>query len=794
LFMSLTTDSTAFSLRVTDGEMEKTIFDPFRSYGCKAQLANIADGANYYFVHRFDASGNEVVDSNYPLKFHESEFWFKCVFAYYSTGSLYVGVAAWDDLPESGGVELGRTNVVPIFYDLSYQYLWFTLETEVIAIGEVKINAVPTDPIKNEDTRLYSFMNLNPTGNIDSQGDATFNYISDSFVQTPVPYFTMRIPFPGVWYVGLYSSWNGLYGNSLYEQGIGTGQGLFMPRYPRGGSTTFQPLALVVPFEDGSVPEIAAGFNGEVVYLDPIPGDLRAPLKHSTWKLYHGGMISLPLNLATESNGYPSIVPAAIELDLDPRITPRCADVLWGTGCVASNVTAEVVDCQAACWRVQIASGASQYSYLNQVVQIGFEIASAGSFVSSARLRVLKQLPSNSLQNWQTVSIEVEELTPLPLPARLLNSLTFGSWRDFCPWDRSLAFSNMQRLGYTVVPRDGMHYLDPRTEFGRSQMETKADREADPMWVEGMGYGPEHSMFYRGLWDGNGVFSVLKQTNYNMESLLGSFGLTSEQLAVETAKYRQAIDYYVAAGDGSLDLAYDGVFYQRDLESLFEVVNYTQPELLSLDCESWGYYSWGDKVPLSQNAQDIRLPGESNPALARRIADRVALDIADAAARGRPDTLLTMYDARAEDNRGYQQFRHSSFAAAGIATTPSHYGHQTSTALLSFLLRKEKKAIPTSPILPWLTYGWSGASPNDQIFEVFAHLFATGMRGFSQWSNFHIDDNRFHFALREVVGVLSSREIEAIVVDGRLAYTDFSQVTAAVLDAMELNGRFCALQ
>jgi hypothetical protein len=162
-------------------------------------------------------------------------------------------------------------------------------------------------------------------------------------------------------------------------------------------------------------------------------------------------------------------------------------------------------------------------------------------------------------------------------------------------------------------------------------------------------------------------------------------------------------------------------------------------------------------VPLSQNAQDIRLPGESNPALARRIADRVALDIADAAARGRPDTLLTMYDARAEDNRGYQQFRHSSFAAAGIATTPSHYGHQTSTALLSFLLRKEKKvdvfetyvcckhssmgiylyvfiygglslcdvsmgkicllhiqAIPTSPILPWLTYGWSGASPNDQ--------------------------------------------------------------------------------
>ncbi len=613
-------------------------------------------------------------------------------------------MAAWDDLPESGGVELGRTNVVPIFYDLSYQYLWFTLETEVIAIGEVKINAVPTDPIKNEDTRLYSFMNLNPTGNIDSQGDATFNYISDSFVQTPVPYFTMRIPFPGVWYVGLYSSWNGLYGNSLYEQGIGTGQGLFMPRYPRGGSTTFQPLALVVPFEDGSVPEIAAGFNGEVVYLDPIPGDIRAPLKHSTWKLYHGGMISLPLNLATESNGYPSIVPAAIELDLDPRITPRCADVLWGTGCVASNVTAEVVDCQAACWRVQIASGASQYSYLNQVVQIGFEIASAGSFVSSARLRVLKQLPSNSLQNWQTVSIEVEELTPLPLPARLLNSLTFGSWRDFCPWDRSLAFSNMQRLGYTVVPRDGMHYLDPRTEFGRSQMETKADREADPMslslcvslslsllslsllflfsylslslsfsiplflslslsfplslaifrfsfslslasrWVEGMGYGPEHSMFYRGLWDGNGVFSVLKQTNYNMESLLGSFGLASIYPSIYLSIYlfmyqsihlsnfyrslvyvffssiainifyivfqlstfpipaqtqrlqadlrttccrnrqvpsglycccrvgsqlrmpRQAIDYYVAAGDGSLDLAYDGVFYQRDLE------------------------------------------------------------------------------------------------------------------------------------------------------------------------------------------------------------------------------------
>jgi hypothetical protein len=72
--MSLTTDSTAFSLRVTDGEMEKTIFDPFRSYGCKAQLANIADGANYYFVHRFDASGNEAshirTKSTYIMNFY----------------------------------------------------------------------------------------------------------------------------------------------------------------------------------------------------------------------------------------------------------------------------------------------------------------------------------------------------------------------------------------------------------------------------------------------------------------------------------------------------------------------------------------------------------------------------------------------------------------------------------------------------------------------------------------------------------------------------------------------------
>ena len=67
------------------------------------------------------------------------------------------------------------------------------------------------------------------------------------------------------------------------------------------GRLVFQPLALVIPFANGTQPPLPRGFRGPHVVLPPIPGDARLALQpvegeaYSEVSMFDGGVIALRL-------------------------------------------------------------------------------------------------------------------------------------------------------------------------------------------------------------------------------------------------------------------------------------------------------------------------------------------------------------------------------------------------------------------------------------------------------------------------------------------------------------------
>jgi hypothetical protein len=127
----------------------------------------------------------------------------------------------------------------------------------------------------------------------------------------------------------------------------------------------------------------------------------------------------------------------------------------------------------------------------------------------------------------------------------------------------------------------------------------------------------------RGLFDGNGYGKLLAATDAaGGIEFIQSLHLDPDAEALEVFKYQNAVNYRAAsAKDGfALDLAYDGVIFQRSMEANAVILNYTQADFVIMDYEGFGAReTWIETVHLSANAEAKRLPGESNVSLAIRL-------------------------------------------------------------------------------------------------------------------------------------------------------------------------------
>ena len=89
------------------------------------------------------------------------------------------------------------------------------------------------------------------------------------------------------------------------------------------GRLVFQPLALVIPFANGTQPPLPRGFRGPHVVLPPIPGDARLALQpvegeaYSEVSMFDGGVIALRLMQARRLHHHtPSAPPRFLPVTL----------------------------------------------------------------------------------------------------------------------------------------------------------------------------------------------------------------------------------------------------------------------------------------------------------------------------------------------------------------------------------------------------------------------------------------------------------------------------------------------
>eukprot|EP01048_Picozoa_sp_COSAG05_P015251 COSAG05_NODE_1817_length_4029_cov_20.545300_2_plen_135_part_00 len=97
---------------------------------------------------------------------------------------------------------------------------------------------------------------------------------------------------------------------------------------------------------------------------------------------------------------------------------------------------------------------------------------------------------------------------------------------------------------------------------------------------------------------------------------------SSANIAVEMQKWAAAQAFENATH--RIDFAYDGVFYQKDVNVFCQTMRITKPDLVFVDDEGLGTYaSWSLNVAKSENAQKRRWAGENDENLAYRMTDEL---------------------------------------------------------------------------------------------------------------------------------------------------------------------------
>jgi hypothetical protein len=191
-----------------------------------------------------------------------------------------------------------------VHYDKSYTALRWNMTAKPRGTpGAVRLTLVPadseSDPFVAQTQRCWWFR-YKYTGT--TKGVAGF--AEDVTIEKSLepPTFDLSVSLGGtVYFVGIFGSFSkGISGG--FPQGA---PGFVSQRAPlvelTATTTGFQPLALIIPFANGTVPSLPVGFKGPQMQLSPIPGDARFALQPSEDKastqvtFFDGGAISMRL-------------------------------------------------------------------------------------------------------------------------------------------------------------------------------------------------------------------------------------------------------------------------------------------------------------------------------------------------------------------------------------------------------------------------------------------------------------------------------------------------------------------
>ena len=229
-------------------------------------------------------------------------------------------------------------------------------------------------------------------------------------------------------------------------------------------------------------------------------------------------------------------------------------------------------------------------------------------------------------------------------------------------------------------------------------------------------------------------------------------GLTPEQIATEMTKWQRAHEF--SEKTGSLDIAYDGFFFQQNVDSFCAITAVTEPDWAFMDDEAYGdgWESWRVQVSESANAQARAKAGESTDDLAWRMV----LETMKAwTACLKPKTTVGWYGS---------PFPDGVFSGAGISMQPSVYGAEHYLKSYAGGLRNSK--LRQSPmaggkprhLLPWLTACTYGQMTATSVLDGALHSFGAGATGFSFFIDSCFDDMAKLLALSTAVALATPFE------------------------------------
>ena len=392
----------------------------------------------------------------------------------------------------------------------------------------------------------------------------------------PSPAVNVSYSSPGAYFLGIYGAWNGWYGftDAAHPQnGVRTQHSFPLDKTT---GTQFQPFAVVVPYENGSLPALPEGFDGPVHTTPPIPGDFRLAMQATEITVFNGGFVAIPLEHGpANTNGWME-APAFVEVELPDGLTlaSQTADEARLTSGSQGEYNVTDISTEAGGGplekryrRLRLVKPAHQeWSYENTAVLLKTMVKdkSLEGRTFPARIRAYFEGDRARSDNWQPMTLTVKPLKPLAvMPKRLHTSFC---WSDPFPFidDPSAGYSSVdtwRQLGFNVVPQNGASYFISPLES--TALLSPANRTGSE-W-HGMRFGIMASPFGQAGFSappfGMGAFVSLKKLvseadnkgttgfNFTRAALAnGNTPLTAAQEAIERTKWRSALQFYNTTG------------------------------------------------------------------------------------------------------------------------------------------------------------------------------------------------------------------------------------------------------
>ena len=485
------------------------------------------------------------------------------------------------------------------------------------------------------------------------------------------------------------------------ENGVNGGQ---FPRVVDNatGKRVFQPLAVVIPYENGTVPALPSGFLGTVHRTPAIPGDQRLALLTHSITVFHGGSVWLRCVHEHGSAAGSTLSPDVIELELPIGLIilesglsgvgvglvgfTNVTDVsgLPGGGSVSSGYTRfRLIKPSKAAWGVYNSLKLQLAVTEPSLTDRTFSAARVRCFSSTASATAMGRSPPGQVRsdNWQVLAITVKRLVPVPSPPKRLhtaycwsNPWTFPTTENTTTADATAQASQSTRhglnslrmwrdLGFNVIPGAG--------GVGESHNPSLGGGGDDHM--AGMKRGIASSPFrYGDIHGAPGCIIALTMSNVSIASRtsgtvaipnvgifnLSARGLSEAEAEVEAVQWRAALDFHNRTG--IMDMSYGGWFFRNDLTTVESYVNLTQPDYVTWDVEQFPTFeSWAALANTSANFAARKLPGETDSTAVLRIARAWFGGAVAAAQRGRPSVKPYLYNVKAAFDLGIDSTAHA---------------------------------------------------------------------------------------------------------------------------------------